>query len=867
MTPSRWEQIERLFEAAADLDARGQAAFLAEACGSDTELRAEVEALVAAERRSRSGAFISDPVQRAAEALAGDSDASRVGERVGPYRLVREIGRGGMGTVYLAERADAQYQASVAIKFARGGFAAPELERRFRAERQFLAGLTHPNIARLLDGGTTSEGTPYLVMELVEGEPIDVWCDRQGLGLDGRLALFQQTCAAVQHAHQALIVHRDLKPSNILVTADGTPKLVDFGIAKLLTGDEVADATTTIRLLTPAYSAPEQVRGGRITVATDVYALGGVLYRLVTGRVPLEVTGASAAEVERRVCEEDVPLPSTAATGPAGAWRRRLIGDLDTILLKALQKEPERRYASVERLGDDLRRHAEGRPVLARPDSLGYRAGKFVRRHRVGTVVAAAFVAVLVAFGAAMSVQAARVARERDATAEISRFLIGLFEVADPAQVRGDTVTAREILDSGAARIRSELARRPELEARLMSVMATAYQGLGLYARAMDLAREALVLRQTRFGDRHSAVAASLGQVAGLHYELGNLDSAVLLYERRLELTRDLYGSAHLEVATSLTDLAHALRARGDYPPAEQRGREAVELFRRVIRTGADSERTLLADGMSNLAQIYHFQGKLAAADSMYRASLELRRALRGDVHPDISESLNNLAGVLYDEGKLDEAETMYRDALALDERLYGPEHPNVSTDLVNVGRVLRARGDLAAAEAAVRRSIAIDTKLSGPTHWTVGYGLNQLAGLRFDQGDHVEAERLHRAALAVYDHSLPADNPYRVAPLLGVGNARISRGQAAAAEAPLRRALRIARASLPADHWLIADAESHLGGCLAALGRFAEAEPLVVGSYERLRAALSESDLRTRQARERLARFREATGRARGSP
>jgi serine/threonine-protein kinase len=861
VTPDRWQEIQALFLAVADLDPAAQATYLDEACVADPTLRDEVMALLATERRSLDTSFIAGAVAAEARALAADTGAGRLGQRVGPYRLLRELGRGGMGTVYLAERVDEQYHASVAIKFVRSAFAAPELARRLRAERQILADLAHPNIAWLLDGGTAADGTPYLVMEYVDGEPIDAWCDHRGVGLAGRLALFRRVCSAVQYAHQALVVHRDLKPSNILVTADGTPKLVDFGIAKLMAGAD-AETTGTLRLMTPAYAAPEQARGGRITVATDVYALGGVLYRLLTGRTPIDVVGVTPGEVERRITETQPAPPSTAAQGEAGGWGRALRGDLDTIVLKALHKEPARRYASVEQLADDVRRHEERRPVLARPDRWGYRVARFVRRHRLSVAAATAVAGLLIAFGIVTSLQAARVARERDAAAAVSGFLVSLFGIVDPERSRGDSVTAREVLDSGVARVRTSLSGQPELQARMMAVMAETYSSLGLYPRAMELARDALRLRQERFGERHRSFAASLGQVAGLHYELGNLDSAVVVYERRLELTRGLYASVDLALATALTDLAHALRARGDYDAAERYGREAVDLLRRIVRADADSERMILADGISNLAQIYHFQGKLPPADSLFRESLGMRRALHGDVHPRVSESLNNLATVLHDEGKLDAAEAMYRDALAVDERVYGPEHTNVSATLVNLGRVLRDRRDLPGAEAAIRRSVDIDRKLSGAQHWAVGYGLNQLGGLRFDQSDFPGAERLYREALAVYDRSLSADNAYRVAPLLGVGNALIRQGRAAQAEAPLRRALQIARAALPPEHWLIGQAESHLGGCLMRLGRLAEAETLVVDGYERMRAALNETDARTKTAGERVSELRAALGR-----
>jgi eukaryotic-like serine/threonine-protein kinase len=446
MTPERWEEIKRLFEAASELPAEERSGYLDAACAADAALRAEVKNLLLAD--AEAGSFIEAPAYEAATKPMGAGEpAGRDGapQRIGAYRLLSELGRGGMGAVYLAERADDEYRRRVAIKLIRRGMDSDEILRRFRHERQILASLDHPHIARLLDGGTSADGLPYFVMEHIEGEPLTDYCDRRRLSVTARLQLFRDVCAAVHYAHQSLVVHRDLKPSNILVTNDGAVKLLDFGIAKLLFASELTPLSLRqtapgVRLMTPEYASPEQVRGETVTTASDIYALGVILYELLTGRRPYRLTRRSLHEVERIVCEQEPERPSTAISrveaevdgagelhalatpesvsltreGSPERLRRRLRGDLDNIVLRALSKEPARRYGSAEQFSEDLRRHLTGLPVIARPDTFGYRSGKFIRRHKAGVAAAAAAALMLAGFGANQTAQSARLARERD---------------------------------------------------------------------------------------------------------------------------------------------------------------------------------------------------------------------------------------------------------------------------------------------------------------------------------------------------------------------------------------------------------------------------------------------------------------------
>ena len=845
MTPERWATIQSLFLAAADLSRTARDDFLADACGGDPSLRRDVEGLLGA---GDPEGFFTTVVAAAAREFAADADRTRAGERIGPYRLVQELGRGGMGTVYLGERVDEQFQAQVAVKFMRGGLAAPELAQRFRAERQILADLTHPNIAWLLDGGSAADGTPYIVMEYVAGDPIDRWCDARGLGLSGRLALFRSVCAAVQHAHQALVVHRDLKPSNILVTADGTPKLVDFGIAKLLATVDDPQATGTLRLMTPAYAAPEQVRGARITVATDVYALGVLLYRLITGRLPFNVVGASAGEIERRICDELPKPPSTAAREERIEWHRRVRGDLDTIVLKALRKEPERRYASVEQLVEDLRRHDEGLPVRARADTLAYRATKFVRRHRAGVAVALGVV-VLTAF------YTGRVARVRDRArleaakaSEVSAFLIDLFQQSGPRESRGRDVTARELLDRGAERVGRDLTGQPAVQGNLLAVVSRVYHSLGIYDEAVRTAEQALAVRRALHGDLHDDVAESyrdLGEARlnqadfpgtiraygeGLRIERAlheadhphvslaiegfafvlmraqKLDEAQPLYREAIAMEQRL-GSARGRMASLWDGLGSTLQRDGDYAGAAEAFRQSMAL----VREQEPLDSIILATATNNLAGSLTDLGALAEAELLYRDALAIYISFLGESHPWVSQVRTGLSRALQAAGKLDEAKTFAITALAHDTVRLGTDHPDVATRMGRIGTILIDQGRLAEAEAYLRRALTIRRNALGPEHPYTAISMNELAGLYRARGELRRAEVAYREVLALGRRIHQPSNPYLAYTLTALGAVLIAQGRQAEAESFLREAQEIRAGALPAGHRLRQETDSLL--------------------------------------------------------
>ncbi len=872
MTPERWRRINELFEQEAALDPAGRAARLEAASGGDPELPAEVERLLAADLQA--GSFLENLVQWTPEepsAAGGDLPADR---QIGPYRIEREIGQGGMGTVYLAARADGLFEKEVAVKVVRRGFDTADALRRFELEQRILARLEHPGIARLYDAGTTAEGRPYVVMEHVEGLPIHRWCEQHRLAVAERLKLFLEVCAAVHYAHQNLVAHRDLKPSNILVDAAGRPRLLDFGIAKLLSpeGEVAADLTHAAqRPMTPGYASPEQIRGEPVTTASDVYSLGVLLYELLAGRQPFALAGLSPREMERIVSETEPQPPSRAAGSPellagrpegAERLRRLLAGDLDRIVLKAMHKEPGRRYATVDQLADDVRRHLTGLPVLARGDSFWYRAGKLVRRHKL----AAALVLVVTTAGlgtAVLAVERARALerataalvradREAAKAREATDLLVELFKLSDRRETAGETVTAREVLRQGTQRVEATIAKQPEIAGELLGTIGRVYLNLGLPREAVPVLQRALAAHRRARGPRHPDVAAALDDLARALRDEGKYAAAEPLARHALALRRDLLGEDHPDVAASLGNLGVLLFRSGEYPAAEAALTEALALRRRLPL----NERVLLGDSLTDLAFLYQAKAEYGRAESLFREAVEVYRQQLGPEHPTVASGLNNLAMTLYRKGDTAAAEPLLREALRLHRRDLGDDHPAVAASLENLSGMLAERGDFTAAEPLAREALALHRKTLGDRHPTVAGSINSLAVQIHSRGDLAAAERLFREVLALRREILPPEHPDIASSLLGLGAVLSDRGEEKAAEPLLREALAIRRRVLPPGHWRIATVESELGGCLARQRRWQEARPLLVDSYSRLRQAFGAENQHTRRAFAHLARL-----------
>ncbi|HET9209750.1 MAG TPA: serine/threonine-protein kinase [Thermoanaerobaculia bacterium] len=813
MTPERWQQIKAVLEEALEREEPERAGFLDAACQGDDELRREVESLAATE--TEIGDFIETPVFRI---RLDEVEPLAVGERIGVWRIVREIGRGGMGAVYLAERADQEFEQTVAIKVVRRGMDTDEIVRRFRSERQILAHLDHPNIAKLFDGGTTGDGRPYFVMEYVEGRPIDEFCKERKLSVRERLELFQRVCAAIHFAHQNLIVHRDLKPGNILVTAGGVPKLLDFGIAKLLdpTLEELAFTRADLRPMTPEYASPEQVRGEPITTASDVYSLGVLLYLLLTGQRPYRPETDPRALADA-ICKTEPVRPSTAiarageAKAPSGETkllRRQVEGDLDNIVLMAMRKEPQRRYASVDQLSNDIGRHLEGLPVVARKDTLGYRTRKFLGRHKVGVTLAAAALLLIVGFGIMATLLWQRAERARERAQAVLGFLDDLFSVPDPKQSRGENVTARQVLDRGAQKIEADFAAQPELQGDLMNTMGLVYLGLGLGDRAQQLFEVALHRHRQTLREDDPRVTNDLHNLATALRLQGKDADAEPLVREALRIQRQQGDTHSIDYARGLTNLAAILEAKGDFEQAENLYKEGLTIKRALPKADRD-----VAVSLNNLGKLAQTRGDLATAETYYRQSLDIRRKLAGgQPDPDVALALNNLASLLQDRGDLVGAEADYREALALRRKLYPEPNPSLASTLNNLGYLLQARKDFTGAESCFREALSIAEKTLKPDHPTRAVLLRNLAAVLVAERKAAEAEPLARKALAILRVKAP-----------------------------------------PSWHWRIADTESVLGGCLTALGRFPEAEQLLLESYPILQKDKGDGAKHAAEARQRI--------------
>ncbi|MEM7582766.1 MAG: serine/threonine-protein kinase [Acidobacteriota bacterium] len=865
MSRERFRSVNELFRTALEQGIEApdeQAEFLQRVCPEDSGLRHEVASLLRAHHDA--GEFLEDAVASEARRFA----ASRVGSRIGAYEIVRPLGRGGMSAVYLAVRADAQFRKEVAIKVLKRGLDTDEIQRRFRLERQILAGLEHPNIARLLDAATSDDGLPCFVMEYVEGEPIDAYCDRQGLGIRQRLELFRTVCSAVQAAHRNLVVHRDLKPSNILVTAEGVPKLLDFGIAKLLDPasfpETLAATALSHRPMTPGYASPEQVRGEPVTTASDVYSLGVLLYALLTGEPPYRVDSLAVTALERVICEQEPESPSAALASAGGSERlsRRLAGDLDTIVLKALAKEADQRYGSVDRLSEDLRRHLTGLPILARRPTLRYRAGKFVRRHRTA-VALAALSALLLLAGVVATAWQAHIASVERATAlaegqraeQVSTFLEELFWVADPGRTAGEVVTARDLLDEAATQLVSRPWESPAVQARLLATLGSSYHGLGFYDEALGYLRTALRLRRQTLGASHLDVAETLENLAGVLQDQAEHQAAAAHSREALAIRRQRLGDQHPVVAESLNNLAAAYRAADDDEAAEPLLREALAIKRRLL---GDQHLSVVL-GINNLAQVLNARADYAASEPLLREALASRRQLLGEEHPLVAESLNNLASVLFRQRKYEPAEQAFRDALTLRRTLYRGDHPAVSRSLGNLGAVLLEGGKLSAAEPVLQESLAMKQRLLGDEHPSLAFTQHSLGQVFEALGRPADAERTFRRALAIR-RGLPEGHRHLATSALALGQLLLARGARGAAEPLIHEAVAIQR-DKPTDPWRLAEAESALGALLLARGDRTAAEPLLASSHRRLTAELGAGDRRTRRAAARLEALAAAAG------
>ncbi len=866
MNAERWARLKAALAEALEAPPRQRDALLDRACGNDKALRAEADAYLAA---YDTNTFLEQGV---ADAPLKTPSL----KRAGPYRLVRELGRGGMGVVYLAHRDDQVCDREVAVKLLQPGLASDQIIERFHKERQILANLSHPHIARLYDGGQTEQGAPYLVMEYVEGEPIHRYCRQRGLSVAERLRLFQKVCSAVHFAHQNLVVHRDIKPGNILVTADGEPKLLDFGIAKSLSPDPVSPITMTAlgrRALTYEYASPEQARGAVVSTASDIYSLGVLCYELLTDRRPYRFPNRDERDIQRVICEEKPPRPSAAVarephTGepgqdePADARSARklsrlLRGDLDKIVLKALRKEPERRYASAEQFSDDIGRHLAGYPVSARKETLFYFASKFFRRHRWSVSAAAAGAALVLGLTASMTVQRQQTLRERNAKERVAELFEEIFRAPDPyAEASGwdraerRDLTVRAFMDNAADRIERDFKGEPELLSTLTAVIGAVYLNLEHHDQARPLLERALDTRRALFGEDSVEAAGSLYKLGLLLCQSGEYAESQKLLERALTIqtqrlgeaapatvdTLDTLGLTHYyqdqyDEALRLFDRSLALRGQGKspdqrklgeahnhlglihyrlghYEAAEESYRQAVALAEQSL--GADHPR--LAEFLDNWGILYRRLGRYGEAESLFNRAFSIRNNLFGPETPPVAASLNNLALLHLRQKRYAEAEPLFRQALRIREQTLGPETRETANGWNNLAMVCLRLEKYADCEAAHLRALTIRRKLFGEDSVYVGASMHNLANLYFRWDRPAQSEKLQRQAKAVFEAKLGPDHPNLAHSLHSL--ALLCHAQARFVEAAQhgREALRIREQALGETHALTVETAKLLG-------------------------------------------------------
>jgi serine/threonine-protein kinase len=908
-TAEWWRRVETAFQAALDSPKAERAALLERLCGGDVGLLREVEGLLAADLEATG--FL-EPLGEAAPEHDLRASEAPPATRVGPYRILHRIGDGGMGSVYAASREDAAYEKRVAVKFLRPAFASPGLEQRFRVERQILANLDHPCIARLLDGGSTADGTPYLVMDHVEGLPIDEYCDEHRLGVPARLELFRKVCAAVQYAHANLVVHRDIKPSNILVGTDGEPKLLDFGIAKLLAPAPAPERREPTLAgpyaMTPEYASPEQIRGDPVTTAADVYSLGALLYKLLTGLLPYDLQDRPLPQILKAVCEQEPARPSLTTrsldkalaeargASPRGL-SRLLAGDLDNVVLKALRKEPERRYASVEQLSEDVRRQLEGLPVMARKDTLGYRTGKFVRRHPVGVTLAGVAGVTLVAFAATLAVQSARLHRALSESEAVTRFLKETLGSANPYGGVGREVTLVEVLEHSAARIDASFPAQPEIAATVRATLGVTFRDLARYQQARPLLEQALEARRRVLPKAHPAVAESLIDLGELFGQTGQLEQAEALFREALGAERARFGPDTLEAASALGGLGGILRKQGDYDGALAVLREALDIRSRrlprsdprvaqgqrqlgavlqekgdyaaaqpLLRQALESARAALPDDSTEItlalrdyAVLLTAKGDFAAAETLFKEVVERQRQRLGDDHSIVAENLTNVARVVAERGALAEAARLQREALEIFDRRFGQESAYSARAGMNLGIMLTQLGELEPARAELERSLATSRKAWGPAHQHTAIVLENLGYLCVVEHDYERGEAYFREAWQIMRATVGEAHPESVNSLNSLAYTVWQRGRRREAVALFEQALSLYSRMPSANAFYVAVCQSDYGALLTELRRYDEAREMLTAAYRTLAATAGPQSVQTRDTADRLSALRRA--------
>ncbi len=804
MNKDKFLIAKQLFDEALNLDTKKRNILLDEKCGNDSEIKLEVLSLLHSLENTKD--FLEKTLAKTETSEESFLDPY-LGKEIGNYIIDGEAGSGGMGIVYIGKRNDKEFEKKVAIKILKHGIASEYLLKRFQIERQTLANLQHPHIAQLLDGGRTNDGLPYLVMELIDGIPITEYCNQNKLSIEERLKLFRKVCDAVHFAHQNLIIHRDLKPGNILVKKDGIPKLLDFGIAKFIDENLVDNNEGLTRIgiwhLTPEYASPEQIKGERITITSDIYSLGVLLYQILTGAQPYKITNSSPAAISKIITEESVQKPSERVKQTSESklenkflnpvkLSNNLKGDLDNIVSKAMHKDPLRRYVSVEQLSEDIRRHLIGLPVIAQKDTAGYRLSKFVLRHKVGFISTVVFIVFLITSLIAIIWQANVAASERDKAkleaqkvVTVNKFLQDMLSSVDPDEI-GREVKVYDVLNRAAKNVKTELKDKPEIEAAIRRTLGNTYTNLGEY----NLAKEHL--------------------------------------ERALQLDEKIYGKESENVAINLYDLAMYFHWIGDLKNADSLYNKSLSIFKKTLKEPTRD----LALTLNGCALIKSDLGNYMGAVKQFKEALQILEKKFGKYDIDYASILNNLAITTHSLNDLDRAEKYYLEAQKIFIDLLGENRTEVASTYNNLAFIYLDKKDYRLAEENFIKSYNLKLKIKGTDHPDVGLALNNLGSVKFKLKNYKEAKDLYSKAIAQLMITLPDEHAWLANSYYGLGKTLIEMKDFKNAEMNLRHALQIRRKVYPEENHLIYITEGDLGICLYYQNKLPEAEKLLLNAY-----------------------------------
>lgn len=907
-----WHEVETIVDKVLELPEEKWFEYVENRCEASQEVKSEVTRLLHSITDSEGWLEDAESYKRGVIGTASgqSAPASLIGTEVGSYRIREIIARGGMGAVYRGERADGEFNHTVAIKVIKVGMDTPENIRLFNRERNILAGLNHPGIAKLFDGGVLENGAPYLIMEYVEGTPIDQYCDEHKLSVDERIGLFKKVLKAVRYAHQNLVIHRDLKPDNIFITEQEEVKILDFGIAKLLDTEEEAGDTihvTQTRILTPKYAAPEQIRQHPATTATDLYSLGIILHQLLTGCHPFDLHNKSVYEAGSIILNDEPRLPSNKLKQHTDAKKlaakrsantdtlaSRLRGDLDAILLKAIEKDPDRRYPTSNALIGELENYQAALPISARTNTLGYRVAKFYKRNRSRIAVGAGILLLIVSF---MAFYAWRITEERNQARleaqkaeQITNFMVGLFDSNRPDQAQGDTLTALDLLQNGMDRIET-MEQQPEVQTSMLRVIGDVYRSVSRHTEAEKLLKDALERQRELYNPTHLEIGKTTENLAQLKYttgdfeasdslfrvansiyeqaydpphetiargisnhaelleEIGKLDEAEQKHNRALNMFRQLYGDKHIQIAFVLNDLAIVYDKQGKFDRSAEYYQKALDL---LYETG-NERHPRVASGMHNLALVYQKKGDNEAALELMENALELRKDLFGDNHHLVASSMNGMAVIQRELEDYRQAEMFLREALEILRSNFGDNHLHVNYNLSNLGNVLMSQGKYQEADSLFRVALSNFSELLGDDHRVCGFVNNYLGEVSLKQEKFKESLVHYGNALSILENTISSDHPRLGDTMFGLGRNHLNMNNVEEAEKKLERALNIFKKSRGDEHQKTIEAYIALGSSLLAQKKYAQSENFFLEGLEALSNKMGMENTETQSTLEKL--------------